>query len=88
VGIILTFAVNSCALFICFIQQSREKSLMNGTPKKNGSSNGKGIGNLIENKDASPPIPNLRLEAKMTAEVSYLATMNSREKKVFIYIYI
>jgi hypothetical protein len=61
---------------------------MNGTPKKNGSSNGKGIGNLIENKDASPPIPNLRLEAKMTAEVSYLATMNSRKKKVFIYIYI
>jgi hypothetical protein len=62
---------------------------MNGTPKKNGSSNGKGIGNLIENKDASPPIPNLRLEAKMTAEVSYLATMNSRKKKcLYIYIYI
>jgi hypothetical protein len=61
---------------------------MNGTPKKNGSSNGKGIGNLIENKDASPPIPNLRLEAKMTAEVSYLATMNSRKKKcLYIYIY-
>ena len=60
---------------------------MNGTPKKNGSSNGKGIGNLIENKDASPPIPNLRLEAKMTAEVSYLATMNSRKKKC-LYIYI
>ncbi|XP_010999406.1 PREDICTED: uncharacterized protein LOC105107249 [Populus euphratica] len=43
------------------------------TPKKSrekshGSSNGKGFGNLIENKDASPPIPNLRLEAKMTAE--------------------
>ncbi|KAL3592423.1 hypothetical protein D5086_011063 [Populus alba] len=34
----------------------------------NGSSNGKGIGNMKENKDASPPIPNLRLEAKMTAE--------------------
>jgi len=62
---------------------------MNGTPKKNGSSNGKGIVNLIENKDASPPIPNLRLEAKMTAEVSYLATMNSRKKKcLYIYIYI
>ncbi|XP_034888998.1 uncharacterized protein [Populus alba] len=49
-------------------KKSREKSLMNGTPKKNGSSNGKGIGNMKENKDASPPIPNLRLEAKMTAE--------------------
>lgn len=58
---------------------------MDGTPEKNGSSNGKGIGNLIENQDASPPIPNLRLEAKMTAEVSYLATMNSR-KKVFLNI--
>ena len=65
---------------ICFIQQSKEKSLKDGTPEKNGSSNGKGIGNLIENQDASPPIPNLRLEARMTAEVSYLATMNSRKK--------
>ncbi|KAJ6774244.1 CELL CYCLE CHECKPOINT PROTEIN RAD17 [Salix purpurea] len=49
-------------------KKSKEKSLMDGTPEKNGSSNGKGIGNLIENQDASPPIPNLRLEAKMTAE--------------------
>ncbi|KAJ6681665.1 P-LOOP CONTAINING NUCLEOSIDE TRIPHOSPHATE HYDROLASES SUPERFAMILY PROTEIN [Salix koriyanagi] len=49
-------------------KKSKEKSLIDGTPEKNGSSNGKGIGNLIENQDASPPIPNLRLEAKMTAE--------------------
>ncbi|KAF9682615.1 hypothetical protein SADUNF_Sadunf05G0127300 [Salix dunnii] len=49
-------------------KKSKEKSLKDGTPEKNGSSNGKGIGNLIENQDASPPIPNLRLEARMTAE--------------------
>ncbi|KAG5245916.1 P-loop containing nucleoside triphosphate hydrolases superfamily [Salix suchowensis] len=49
-------------------KKSKKKSLIDGTPEKNGSSNGKGIGNLIENQDASPPIPNLRLEAKMTAE--------------------
>ncbi|KAJ6352758.1 hypothetical protein OIU76_001889 [Salix suchowensis] len=49
-------------------KKSKEKSLIDGTPEKNGSSNRKGIGNLIENQDASPPIPNLRLEAKMTAE--------------------
>lgn len=35
------------------------------TPKKNG------MNNLTESEDASPPgIPNLRLEAKLTAEVS------------------
>jgi hypothetical protein len=51
---------------------------MNGTPKKNGTDNGKGISNLVENQGVSSPIPNLRLEAKMAAEVSYFDTMSSR----------
>jgi hypothetical protein len=51
---------------------------MNGTPKKNGTGNGKGISNLVENQGVSSPIPNLRLEAKMAAEVSYFDTMSSR----------
>ncbi|KAK3230659.1 hypothetical protein Dsin_002540 [Dipteronia sinensis] len=43
----------------------KEKSSKNTTPKKNG----KLPTNLMENEDASPPpIPNLRLEAKLTAE--------------------
>ncbi|KAL5776969.1 hypothetical protein ACOSP7_009895 [Xanthoceras sorbifolium] len=41
-----------------------KKSLKNTTPKKHG----KLSTNLIEGGDASPPIPNLRLEAKITAE--------------------
>ncbi|KAB5568603.1 hypothetical protein DKX38_002396 [Salix brachista] len=49
-------------------KKSKEKSPMNVTPKMNGTSNGKGISNLVENQGASPPIPNLRLEAKMAAE--------------------
>jgi len=51
---------------------------MNGTPKKNGAGNGKGFSNLVENQGVSPPIPNLRLEAKMAAEVSYFDTMSSK----------
>ena len=43
---------------------------MNVMPKMNGTSNGKGISYLVENQGVSPPIPNLRLEAKMAAEVS------------------
>ncbi|CAK7346989.1 unnamed protein product [Dovyalis caffra] len=53
-------------------KKSKGKSPMSGTPKKNGSSNGNGIVNLVVNQDASPPIPNLRLEAKMTAEENSL----------------
>ncbi|XP_024451631.2 uncharacterized protein LOC7463160 isoform X5 [Populus trichocarpa] len=49
-------------------KKSKEKSPMNGTPKKNGTDNGKGISNLVENQGVSSPIPNLRLEAKMAAE--------------------
>ncbi|KAJ6335668.1 hypothetical protein OIU78_012311 [Salix suchowensis] len=49
-------------------KKSKEKSPMNVTPKMNGTSNGKGVSNLVENQGVSPPIPNLRLEAKMAAE--------------------
>ena len=48
-----------------FNEQAKEKSPNKTTPKKNG------MNNLMENEDASPPpIPNLRLEAQLTAEVS------------------
>ncbi|XWS25152.1 hypothetical protein CRYUN_Cryun27aG0046100 [Craigia yunnanensis] len=44
-------------------KKAKEKSPMKTTPKKNGKNN------LMKSEDASPPpIPNLRLEAKMTAE--------------------
>ncbi|XP_022748659.1 uncharacterized protein LOC111298179 isoform X2 [Durio zibethinus] len=44
-------------------KKAKEKSPMKTTPKKNG------MNNLIESEDASPPpIPNLRLEAKLTAD--------------------
>ncbi|XP_031281321.1 uncharacterized protein LOC116139808 isoform X1 [Pistacia vera] len=44
------------------------KSPKNTTPKKNGVRNGKVLSNVMESEEASPPIPNLRLEAKLTAE--------------------
>ncbi|XVF36894.1 hypothetical protein REPUB_Repub19eG0098200 [Reevesia pubescens] len=44
-------------------KKAKGKSPMKTTPKKNG------MNNLMEGEDASPtPIPNLRLEAKLTAE--------------------
>ncbi|XP_022768199.1 uncharacterized protein LOC111312307 isoform X1 [Durio zibethinus] len=44
-------------------KKPKEKLPMKTTPKKNG------MNNLMESEDASsPPIPNLRLEAKLTAE--------------------
>ncbi|XVE60338.1 hypothetical protein DITRI_Ditri05aG0121100 [Diplodiscus trichospermus] len=44
-------------------KKPKEKSPMRTTPKKNG------MNDLMESEDASPlPIPNLRLEAKLTAE--------------------
>lgn len=43
------------------------------TPKKNGTSVGKIADYLTENSDALLQIPNLRLEAKMVAEVSEFA---------------
>lgn len=50
--------------------QIKERSPKNKTPKKNGK-----IGkDSVESDDASPPsIPNLRLEAKLKAEVSNCA---------------
>ncbi|GLT47100.1 hypothetical protein SLA2020_208190 [Shorea laevis] len=44
------------------------KSPANSKPTKNGASNGKILNNQMKSEDASPPIPNLRLEAKLTAE--------------------
>lgn len=50
---------------VIFHEQAKGKSPLKTTPKKNGMSN------LMESEDGSPPpIPNLRLEAKLTAEVS------------------
>ncbi|XP_030445181.1 uncharacterized protein LOC115667778 [Syzygium oleosum] len=53
----------------------KDKRQPNSTPKKNGTTNGvKGACstpksmNLVENEDGSPPIPNLRMEAKLRAE--------------------
>ncbi|WCJ44632.1 P-loop containing nucleoside triphosphate hydrolases superfamily protein [Euphorbia peplus] len=40
----------------------------NTTPKKNGRTNGKIAADSVENGDAPPQIPNLRLEAKLMAE--------------------
>lgn len=56
-------------MFELFIKQSKKKSSANATPKKNGTSNGEGS----PHSDASPSIPNLRLEAKLIAEVSKFA---------------
>lgn len=47
-----------------------KKSPAKITPKKNGTNNGSITANSIENEDLSTPIPNLRLEAKLRAEVS------------------
>ncbi|XP_038717111.1 uncharacterized protein LOC120010394 isoform X2 [Tripterygium wilfordii] len=50
-------------------KKPKEKSLADTTPKKHAKSNGKVLATLIEIEDGSPPpMPNLRLEAKMTAE--------------------
>lgn len=53
----------------------KDKRQLNSTPKKNGTTNGvKGACStpksmkLVENEDGSPPIPNLRMEAKLRAE--------------------
>ncbi|XP_021284558.1 uncharacterized protein LOC110416794 isoform X2 [Herrania umbratica] len=47
-------------------RKAKGKSPLKTTPKKNGMSN------LMESEDASPPpIPNLRLEAKLTAEENF-----------------
>lgn len=50
--------------------QLKERSPRNKTPKKNG----KILKDSVESEDAPPPsIPNLRLEAKLKAEVSNCA---------------
>lgn len=49
------------------------KSPNSSTPKKNGVRNGKVLNNVMESEEPSPPIPNLRLEAKLTAEVGNCA---------------
>ncbi|XP_048131184.1 uncharacterized protein LOC115734760 isoform X2 [Rhodamnia argentea] len=53
----------------------KDKRQLNSTPKKNGTTNGmKGVCStpksikLVENEVGSPPIPNLRMEAKLRAE--------------------
>lgn len=44
-----------------YIQQAKEKRAVNLTPKK-----------ILNFEETTPTIPDLRLEAKMTREVSYI----------------
>lgn len=55
-----------CLVTENIFSQMKEKRPVNTTPKKT-------LTNLKKCEDASPPVPDLRLEAKMSAEVSDLA---------------
>lgn len=48
-------------IIMFYIQQAKEKRAVNLTPKK-----------ILHFEEATPTIPDLRLEAKMTREVSFI----------------
>lgn len=55
----------------------KEKRAVNTTPKKT-------VADSIECQAASPPVPDLRLEAKMSAQVSHHAQFDSRVRLILL----